>query len=266
MTTCRTSSHWAWSGPSDRARQLALALAALVAVARPALAQHAADPVVAQPGCDVCHGSHGTTSSSLNLKLDDVQVWGAENLGETSRSCLRCHASAAVRARQPELAGRASGAGGARLLGSDLSKQHLVGRRSPLGPSYGPRTGAPGAMRVDAATGVECAACHDPHDRTSAIPQPQAEARVCGECHVVVTARAGHEALICSDCHMMHPPVASPRLMRGAGADAACRNCHLASGGPGADAPSPRRPLTPAHRGDAQLPAGRCTDCHGAHR
>lgn len=267
MTTCRTSCTSVWSGPSDPARWPALALATCIAATAPGAAQHAADPVAAEPGCVVCHGAHGGASSALNLKLDDVQVWGVESLGEISRSCLRCHASAAVRARQPELAGRASGAGGARLLGSDLSAQHPVGRRSPLGRSFAPPLGgAAPVWRTDAVASVECSACHDSHAPSGAVPQAPAEARICGYCHDIVIGRVGHEALYCSDCHDMHPRVASTGLMRGPETDATCRTCHLTAGGAAPETPGPRRPIAAAHRDEPAPPPGRCTDCHAAHR
>ncbi|MGW8283595.1 MAG: hypothetical protein ACWGON_09875, partial [Gemmatimonadota bacterium] len=96
-------------------------------------AQHAErDPTIQageEQGCVLCHGGH-PGGGGYGLRVDgvpgaDVQAPG---LGNTSRSCLRCHSTATQRGKQPEFRGGFSDRGTGRFLGLDLGDDHPLGR------------------------------------------------------------------------------------------------------------------------------------------
>lgn len=264
----------------------ALAVASLLMVVGvPAEAQHA--PQLVDRACDLCHASHEAATGPYNLKATDLQVWGpgGGDLGVASRSCMRCHAQAGMRARQPEIsASVAAGLTRGTYLGYDLSDDHPVGatvlgfsRRAELGMGRSALRGsaAPGGRRLTPAgrreaeqQGIECSRCHDPHDQQGPLPGPEREATLCASCHDVVGGAAQqHAGVACSGCHRLHGGEPGT-LLRVQGGDVACATCHDR----GAARPSDARvragvQLAPGHRpGDPRARSGRCTDCHTVHK
>ncbi|MDH4044024.1 MAG: cytochrome c3 family protein [Gemmatimonadota bacterium] len=257
----------------------------LLVVVAPARAQHA--PQLADRACDLCHASHETTPGPYNLKAADLQVWGPRggDLGVASRSCMRCHAQAGIRARQPDVsasvvAGLTRGA----YLGYDLSDDHPVGatvlgfsrRAEPgIGPSAlrgsavaGGRRLTPAGRREAEQQGIECSRCHDPHDQQGPLLGPEREAALCASCHNMVGGAAQqHAGVACSGCHRLHGGEPGT-LLRAQGGDVACAMCHDRGAAP-ASAPRVRTgvQLAPGHRpGDPRARSGRCTDCHTVHK
>jgi hypothetical protein len=113
----------------------------LFAFPRYARAQHAAlgASLEAGDGCAVCHTTHpgrATTRSLIQDRdLSNRAAWlrhQATGVTAVSLSCLRCHADAAVRQRQPEFARRAARAPERAFLGFDLGDDHLLGAFDPL--------------------------------------------------------------------------------------------------------------------------------------
>lgn len=261
--------------------RLAIGVAAGLSLPITAGAQHlgsaARDPTLGS--CAGCHSTHQSSPGSSNLKTDDVPVWSqrpgggvGEPLGTVSQSCLRCHASWAVRQRQPEYATRFTGSRVGMFLGYDLSSQHPLGRLDRTALGLRTFRNDPGrALRrprdTFARDELTCVGCHDPHDRSGILPNPERLAAICASCHD--TGQAGldrHAALSCSDCHKLHD--GSPgRLLPRAAEDSTCRSCHdpnapatavrLERGG-GPDFP-------PDHA--ARLSATQsCLTCHAVHR
>jgi predicted CXXCH cytochrome family protein len=248
---------------------LALLLAILPRVS---LGQHGGAETVGagQDGCGLCHGSHAVAPTMNNLKTGDVEVWiggTTTKLDAVAQSCLRCHLSADLRARQPEMTFQAtSEAEGARYLGFDFGGQHVLGNgTAELGGTdwrIEPRR-RPGAL-VPHFEALTCTTCHDPHDRVSSRPQPHQEASLCGDCHDVMAYQATHPSLACSDCHALHRGTREA-LLRGGFADDTCRSCHDPSGDRSLEVT--RNVLAPqAHAAEPEAAFGSCVECHQVHR
>jgi len=248
-------------------------------------AQHA--PQLADRACDLCHASHEATTGPFNLKAEPLQVWGAAggDLGVASRSCMRCHAQAGMRARQPELSAVAmAGQDRGTYLGYDLGDDHPVGTTVlAFGRDAGPRTVrgignvresalarrlTPAGRREVEERGIECSRCHDPHDPRGPLPSLEREAALCATCHDMAgAAPRQHAGLACSACHRLHGGEPGT-LLRVQGGDVACAACHDRGAVPSSTMRS-RVPiqLAPGHRpGDPRARAGRCTDCHTVHQ
>jgi hypothetical protein len=267
------------------ARTLA-GLALVILAVSPLSAQHAeTDPTVQnldEQGCVLCHGGH-PGGGGYGLKIG--QVPGAEaqapGLGNVSKSCLRCHASASLRERQPEFRGRFDSDRG-RFLGVDLADDHPLGRfdsgttgslnawRSPEQTASFKVSGFGFAGGPDA---VECVLCHDPHDRTGALPGPFEQQEICGSCHeTLLVTDINHVQLACTDCHKLHGGRRGDLLAASPTVDMTCNTCHAPAGG--ASVVLERRDdlLDPTSRGVGAAPShtpprdGDCVDCHTQHQ
>lgn len=232
--------------------------------------------------CGTCHISHHGAPGSNVLKVDDIPGWGDLTSGESvqlsaiSQSCLRCHASTGVRARQPEFRGQAS-----RLLesgtylGLESADDHPLGR--PLHRAQLPRPSSPRELlrgsRVlsrsvllrDADQRIECTTCHDPHRRDGATLTGQERQALCSSCHdPSVYAVERHTAVECTDCHALHGGYTAS-LVAEQDMDVLCRTCHEPNGQPLASRPlrlgAPRGPV-----GHRDTPRGSCIGCHALHR
>jgi predicted CXXCH cytochrome family protein len=267
-------------------RTLGLALVAAVAYAPAAHAQHAeVAAAVSAPeasGCGLCHTSHNAGARRFGLRLDGTSTFeatlapGSEGPGVVSRSCLRCHSTPDVRALQPGFKGRAvPEAAGGKYLSLDLSDDHPVGRvtrsdwlKTPdpaaLAQPRARRNPNPISGLGPEAVAVECTTCHDPHDRTSAAPGREEQARLCGSCHDAIRyALRQHTAVACTDCHRLHGGE-QLNLLAEPTADLLCRSCH----DPALAAVARREKLAAlptAPRGHSQPPDGSCLDCHTVH-
>jgi predicted CXXCH cytochrome family protein len=270
-------------------RPVSIVILALAA-AGPLSAQHAeGDPTIQAgeaQGCVLCHGGH-TGGAGYGLRVDgvpgtDVQAPG---LGNTSRSCLRCHSTATQRDRQPEFRGRFSDRGTERFLGLDLGDDHPLGRIEQGGATaslnawganpqaYSFDVTAPGyAGGPDA---VECTLCHDPHDRAGALPDLLEQREICSACHdPTLFLDLAHPDLACTDCHRLHGGRPGDLLASEPDSRQTCLLCHDPSGDQGWDQSFDQRPaeLDPSARGmgapRAHLPpkGGDCVDCHHQHR
>jgi predicted CXXCH cytochrome family protein len=252
----------------------------LFAFPRYARAQHAAlgASLETGDGCAVCHTTHpgrATTRSLIQDRdLSNRAAWlrhQATGVTAVSLSCLRCHADAGVRQRQPEFARRAARAPERAFLGFDLGDDHLLGAFDPLIGAYSRGTRDPAGPTIlgDTTIVIECTTCHDPHDRVSAIPDPVRQHMVCGTCHDLATYLTRHHSgQACSDCHAVHGSTQAGLLM-GRGPEETCGRCH---GGLGVQSDDGRLGMMAAARGpriplsdDHQLGAN-CINCHGAHR
>jgi predicted CXXCH cytochrome family protein len=262
---------------------LAVVWLLLLALA-PARAQHA--PQLAGRACDLCHVPHDATAGPHNLKADELQVWGpgGGDLGVASRSCMRCHAQAGMRARQPEIsASVAAGVTRGTYLGYDLSDDHPVGAtvlglgrraeagsgRSALGMSAasGGRRLTLAGRREAESQGIECSRCHDPHDPQGPLPAPEREAALCAGCHDMVGGTAQrHAGVSCTACHRLHGGEPGT-LLRVQGGDVGCATCHDRGATLPTDARvrSGVRPAAGHRPGDPRARSGRCTDCHTVH-
>ncbi len=230
--------------------------------------------------CAACHSPHQGSPGTSNLKTDDVPVWSqraggaGEALGLVSQSCLRCHASAGIRRRQPEYATRVTGAGAreGRFLGFDLTTQHPLGRldRTALGVRSfrdDPRRSLRRTGEGFALNELTCVGCHDPHDRSGILPKPERLTSLCATCHD--TGQFGldrHASLNCSDCHTLHD--GSPgRLLPRNTEDVTCSGCH--------DPNAPATELRLERGGGPDFPPDHpaklsatesCFTCHAIHR
>jgi predicted CXXCH cytochrome family protein len=238
-------------------------------------------------GCGFCHGSHPedrlgiSAGGSYALRTGFLpQLWGQDSPGATdpspvSRSCLRCHVSQNVRARQPEFVGGAAVSVAEGIyLQTDLSDDHPLGRvtdrsrglvdtsvrdpRITRSPILGNRLDP-----FDDHT-LECTTCHDPHDRFGGVPDNEAQRRLCGGCHEWTLHRGpGHRSLACTDCHGMHGG-SELALLAKRDPDLVCNTCH---GGIPVSLEKWRGEniSLQAPRGHFQPPAGRCITCHPVH-
>jgi predicted CXXCH cytochrome family protein len=266
---------------------ISFAVICLVAFPGYTYAQHAALGGSLESGnsCSVCHTSHPERSTTRSLiqdrDLSDRAAWlrhQATGVSAVSLSCLRCHADASVRQRQPEFARRAVLAPERAFLGFDLGDDHMLGTFDPLIDDYSHRIRGQADPRTeqrrptilgDTTIVIECTTCHDPHDRVSAIPNVARQHMVCGTCHDLATYLTRHHSgQACSDCHAVHGS-AQAGLLMGRGPEETCGRCH---GGLGVQSDDGRLGMMAAARGpqiplsdDHQL-GSNCIDCHGAHR
>ncbi len=269
-------------------RNASLLVLMALTVAGEATAQHPVSPTAPtlQDGCDICHGTHRADAGAYSLKGGAERgMWQqlthaqAPGLSGVSQSCLRCHGTPELRAREPEYSGRPAAAiGSGAYLGLDLSDDHRLGsiEDSEGLPRFG-RTAAPrsvpGSLRIGRwipegeASHIECTTCHDPHRRDIG-PLSSAELQVvCGNCHDPATyTLPGHADQPCTDCHRMHGG-AETNLLAEHDTDALCTECHGApAGGP---APPMDAHLTTGSRASFRSSPGElntCTDCHIVHR
>lgn len=261
-------------------------LGGLAAVA-PAAAQHPVGPSATPPSpqentCGMCHGAHGTGSPSSVLKVDEstglnpARSSRGSGLGAVSQSCLRCHTTPAGRARQRQFSQyNPLDLERGKYLGLDLSDDHPLGRAPtsrgldldaatfggrPLAETGGEfRRGSRAAI-----PSLECTTCHDPHSRTSSIPEAEEQRVLCGGCHEPGRyALRGHTSPTCTECHELHGG-SEVALLAEPMADMLCNSCH----GPGAplaiDGRSSASRTAPA--GHLEPTAERCVSCHTVHR
>jgi len=239
----------------------------------PAVAQHGG--AVSDEGCTFCHGSHADGPGAYNLKTVDVSVWVRSGdsgpLSAVSRSCLRCHVSASLRERQPEISLHVTGvAGGGRYLGFDLSRHHPLGRvdlafSDPSSRSAG-RVRRPALVDLWGDEQVECTDCHDPHSRAGSLPAHHEETGLCARCHDPDVYQLGHESLACSDCHQLHRST-QRRLLQEGTPDLLCRSCHDSARASSRVVPVPALLLPAAHAATVQENASsHCETCHDIHR
>lgn len=248
-------------------------LGALLASTAQAQAQHAMDSDLAALGCAACHVNHAGGSTMHNLVIVPVPGFEVQvpDLGQSSRSCLRCHGNGTVpgavslSSRRPP------------RIGPSLAEDHPLGsRRSEAG------FGLPGTslesmepersmgLGLDTGGFVECTACHDPHDRSGDPILKAGESATCARCHDV-TARdlMSHRSVECSGCHLLHQ--GAGRLLTDERSDRMCGYCHL----PGYPAPARVRdpmgkagqnailaPMDETHTRDL---ADGCLQCHPVH-
>lgn len=261
---------------------LAVALLSAAAMSRPALAQHDAAelPAQAAEGCALCHATHRAAPGPYSLKAGDVGPgWGrlaAVALGSVSQSCLRCHETPEVRARQPEYAQHAAfPIQGGRYLGSDPASGHVLGRVDPASiasPTWRVADARsdrrPTSMnllpRGDDASVLTCTTCHDPHRRDTSLPPADQQHKLCGSCHDPASYEAeDHAVLSCSACHTIHGAHGTA-LISARSADELCRSCHDPAmtllGEP------PERLPAATTAGHVRSAAGSCRSCHAAHR
>jgi predicted CXXCH cytochrome family protein len=232
-------------------------------------------------GCALCHASHIGTATEYALRVDDLPTLskasaaGGPSPGPVSRSCLRCHLTSEVRARQPEFAS-SSGVGGqdSKLLQWDLTDDHPVGRivRSGIKKTPDTPTGTRRSTMWDAftrspdyrETRVECTSCHDPHSRTGDLRNVGQVGPLCESCHEPTSYSIGdHAGLDCTGCHQLHGGhraafLAEPFV------DALCSSCH-----------SPSQTSLGASRTGINMSAATtahsepvldsCLSCHSAH-
>ena len=257
---------------------LLLVVPAGLAAWTPARAQHAeAAAAVVSPeasGCDMCHTPHvGGGASEYGLRVDDIPVMQTApgGLGTVSRSCLRCHATPDLRARQPGFKGNArSAAAGGKYLQLNLADDHPLGRtdrsRWPqLDDGWADWNGsrARSGLLPEAGAGassLECTTCHEPHSRTASSPDPRRQQLLCGSCHD--PARYGaqsHSPLACSDCHQLHGGTETTLLAEPT-ADLLCVSCHSPGGSNRRSSGAVRPP-----QGHTEPPRGSCNDCHIVH-
>lgn len=253
-----------------------LALGLLLACAATAASGQHAEGTLGEQGCDLCHGPHGRgRPGEYNLKTADVNVWLGSGvvggLGAVSSSCLRCHVSAAMRERQPEVADRQLvGASSGAYLGFDLSGHHPVGKVDLTLRSSLPRGTAAASRAVGldplGSDRIECTKCHDPHDRAGSLPGQHEQSALCGQCHDAGAYLLGHESVACTDCHRLHRGTPG-RLLRETSTELLCRSCHdPAMGSPPVNL-VPTLQLPQAHAGRGHVSSSdRCDSCHEIHR
>lgn len=259
-------------------RALLLAAALVLSGSSESLAQHALGGG-AVLDCDACHGAH-PGQGELLLAVGPEVSGAPISLGTISRSCLRCHATASDRARQPLLSGSIQQIARGRYIGTSLRAGHPLGRVDALPPTLaeqGPslsraRSARTGMLARGRAPDLTCATCHDPHRRVSGPMAPAEERAVCAKCHdPSAYEHSGHQTLACSACHNPHPGPSEPRMSLSAAsnADQVCAKCHTA----GRVQLSTRVILTappplasPGHGGASPGTESNCTSCHRAHR
>jgi len=248
-------------------------LGAFLAPATQAAAQHAMNSDLAALGCAVCHSNHAGGSAAFNLLVVPVPGFEAQvpELGQSSKSCLRCHGDGTVPGDPASSMGRPF------RLGPSLADDHPLGSGRP---NVG--FGVPGtsleAIDAELSAGlgfdtggfVECSACHDPHDRSGDPIRTAGEAATCARCHDV-TARdiQSHRTLECSGCHRLHE--GAGRLLTDDRLDRVCGYCHL----PGYPAPariadpvgraSQSGILAPMDETHTKNLNGGCIQCHPVH-
>jgi predicted CXXCH cytochrome family protein len=248
-------------------------LVVLVVQAADARAQHAPDSDIAALGCAACHTSHSGGSTEYNLEIVPVPEFEVQvpDLGQSSRSCLRCHGDGVVPGAASNSLGRPF------RLGPSLADDHPLGSRR-LGtefriPGASLESTDPGeslALGLDAGEAVECTACHDPHDRSGDPMLKAGESATCARCHDA-TARGiqNHRSVECSGCHRLHE--GAGKLLTDDRSDRMCGYCHL----PGYPAPMQvADPSTRARESAILAPmdethttdlAGGCLQCHPVH-
>jgi len=259
----------------------------------PANAQHAltADsPLPAElEGCNLCHGPHtsgGRGEFILRQGGKASLETAVAGLDRSSGSCLRCHMSPSLRAVQPEFEQVGLPLSGGAYLEADFSNDHPLGSIDPGGilaehsASAVLRPGLSGtssSLLTDGGTlRIGCTTCHDPHDRSGALPSLEAERQLCESCHDPSRySYEGHAILPCSGCHAVHEGHGKELFSRPTG-DEVCNGCH-APGAAVADvdfrALASRRArlygavgLPSSSSGHLVPPEGRCVDCHPVHR
>lgn len=265
-----------------------LALAALTVVS-PLRAQHPVRSLTPdlQDGCAICHGSHDGGAGAYSLKGGvDRSMWEqltqaqAPGLSGASQSCLRCHGTPEVRAREREFAGQAAAAiATGSYLGLDLLDDHPLGRiedseaLSRFGRLPDPRSlPSPvrmGSWNVDGSgLHVECTTCHDPHRRDfGPLSAPELQT-ICGGCHDPATyALAGHASQPCTGCHAMHGG-AEGSLLTEHNTDALCTECHSTASARGPIPPMDLHFTTGSRASFRGSPGelSACSDCHTVHR
>lgn len=281
-------------GPSCWVSGLAATVMLLAQLTGPAatgvLAQHASvatgDPSV--DACTLCHGSHNTGFSEANLKSGGVPeiVVDAPGIGPASQSCLRCHATAALRGVQAEFQESASASGTGRYLEYDLTDDHPLGRfdvarlneRRRVSPaSYGEVIRIrPRPLRFETGSVIECTTCHDPHDRRGVLPAVEEERMLCTSCHEPgrYAFGGGHAELPCSGCHVMHGGHET-ELLAELTSGRVCASCHEESGSaalPDIESATALRRAQifasiapPSSQVHLDPPEGECVDCHAPH-
>jgi hypothetical protein len=112
----------------------------LVALLAGLLASNAAKAQHPLSDCTMCHGPHDAGSDLYSLRVDDILGSGyraaiqSTGPGAVSLSCLRCHATPALRVRQARGGNAAPApaapppAGGGKYLDLDPSDDHPLGR------------------------------------------------------------------------------------------------------------------------------------------
>lgn len=271
-----------------RSAPVGLIGALVLVVPPPASSQHAPDEIgslgLEADGCQLCHGTH--VGARFGLKTDPESRAARPGVGTISESCLRCHADAGRRSRQPEFRTRSAGPGGGRFLGADLADDHPLGRTgdAPLA-LFGIREGLAaadvlrnGVRSLEATDGaMECTLCHDPHDPQGARPDAELLRELCTSCHAAQAwASETHRDVPCNACHRLHG-AGAPHLLASPSLNRTCNRCHDPTSSP---APEPGRfgsgdpnaaiafgvvaDLAP--RAHARRIGGDCIDCHPQHR
>lgn len=266
-------------------RRSSIALSVLAIGAAAASRVHAQHPTgfsipVLASGCELCHFSHPGPGAYM-LTSGDLGPAQASRLGAVSQSCLRCHLAPSTRARQSEFSGPAVLALSAgKYVGADLSSGHPIGRLDQARSLFSARDPQRAARAANTArfavsgelAVVECTTCHDPHRRTSPVPNREEERAICAKCHDPASyAVAGHSTVACSGCHDLHSGGGgAAALLKHRDSGILCLSCHdpgraLLSGN--ADAALRMAPAMPVGHGRSRSPLGTgCVDCHAPHR
>ncbi len=228
----------------------------------------------------MCHSTHrgGPGPFALEVGEEPGSLTGATGasveLGTISLSCLRCHLTQGQRTRQSVARGQSPTLEGGKYLALDLSDDHPLGRIDqsdwpglvawrrdrPFEPV--PRLYRSPALAESES--IECTTCHDPHSRTSAIPEPEEERVLCSGCHDPARyLLEGHTSLTCRNCHKLHGGN-DVTLLAEPFTEVLCNSCHE-TGGPQLSARSGRPPFLSAPQGHREPPTQTCTSCHAVH-
>lgn len=253
----------------------------------PATAQHPWEPSSGAAadsfaGCGLCHNSHSPTGETYNLRTTEIptRTWDTQytpGISPISLSCLRCHDTPGLRARQPEFSGGPGPTRRGRYVGVGLADNHPLGRRRssewdrPDATWADPRADRLFTGLIPPPDGsethvLECTTCHDPHSRALDLPSAQAQQALCGRCHDPgVYVLQSHTSQACSDCHRLHGGD-EVSLLGNLNPDELCMSCHdseaVRAAPPGGRAINLER----GPRGHVRPPGGYCINCHAVHR
>jgi len=252
------------------ARGPTLAIVAMLMVPPASLLGQTAPGSSSAHTCNACHAPHTSGGAAVNLRLGTSAVMAAYSLpglGDASASCLRCHATPEIRERETSREWGQVRLLEGRFLGFDLSDDHPLGhvngkvvdRLALLRPLLEAERQAAGRSESPV---IECANCHDPHDRAEAVRNPANNDR-CTACHDERRyGFASHSSLGCASCHELHGG-SVPGLLAERYEDLLCISCHLTPGRAGGSADRVRAISAPA--GHVVTTMERCASCHPPH-
>jgi len=267
---------------------LCLSNLAMAFAPRPGAAQHYAGELEGEVNaeaerCGMCHALHsGSSSPDASYVLRDdpagrilgLTAAGGRRLGAVSRSCLRCHSTADIRADQPEFRNRGPATTRERgLLGADLSDDHPLAIDDRSSPMFSRRaSGTSGASVIDGSLSMsgtdgafECTRCHDPHKQLSVNISASEEVDLCLGCHDAAEHLSGsHATLACSSCHGLHGGFRNTPLLKDSDAESLCISCHEHGMVPETEAEFSAQ-FVPAPLGHVSRPRDSCRSCHPAH-